>query len=219
MTDELTLLPSRTSLPRGTSALPGTEVAASQRGRIMQAIVEEVAESGYVACSVAAVTARARVSRSAFYGQFADKEDAFSAAHMAASRQLLDLIAAAVGAAPASDWRARHRAGVGAYVDGLAGSPAYATSFMVELRAAGPRLLDQRDRVMDEHARRLGAVAAAARRERRAQPRVPPAVLLGLAAGADELVTREIRGGRVDALDRLVKPIVALHLAVFAPER
>jgi len=61
--DELTLLPERTSLPRGLSALSEAEVAASQRGRIMQAITEEVAEHGYHACSVQGVIRRAGVSR------------------------------------------------------------------------------------------------------------------------------------------------------------
>lgn len=218
VTDELTLLPDRTSLPRGASALPDAEVAASQRGRIMQAIVEEVAAGGYASCSVSGVTARARVSRGAFYANFADKEDAFQAAHVLASRQLLHLISAAVRAAPAGDWRARHRAGVTAYLAGFAGAPAYARSFMVELRAAGPRLLDQRDRVLDQHVRRLSTVAEAARKEHPGRPRLPTAVLLGLAAGADELATREIRRGRTAQLARLAEPIIALHLAAFAPD-
>lgn len=217
MTDELTLLPARTSLPRGTSALSGAEVAASQRGRIMQAIIEEVAATGYAACSVAAVTARARVSRSAFYANFADKEDAFQAAHVTASRQLLDVIADAVATAPPGDWRARHRAGIAAYLGGFVEAPAYAMSFMVELRAAGPRLLDQRDRVLDHHVRRLAAVAEAARPERPSRSPLPAATILGLAAGADELVTREIRAGRTLQLAALVEPIVALHVAAFAP--
>lgn len=217
MDDELTLLPARTSLPRGTSALPDAEVAASQRGRIMQAIVEEVAASGYSSCSVSGITARARVSRGAFYANFADKEDAFQAAHVLASRQLLDLISAAVRAAPAGDWRARHRAGVTAYLAGFAGAPAYATSFMVELRAAGPRLLDQRDRVLDQHARRLATVARAARAGHPARPPLSAAAILGLAAGADELATREIRADRTDRLALLVDPIVEMHLAAFLP--
>lgn len=39
--DELSLLPDRLGLPRGRAALPESEVAASQRGRIMQAVSDE----------------------------------------------------------------------------------------------------------------------------------------------------------------------------------
>lgn len=215
--DELTLLPERTSLPRGLSALSEAEVVASQRGRIMQAITEEVAEHGYHACSVQGVIRRAGVSRGAFYGAFADKEDAFQAAHVAASQQLLDLIAAAVREAPAGDWRARHRSGVVAYLEGFMSAPAYAVSFMVELRAAGPRLLEQRDRVLDRHARRIAAVAEEARREHPSRPALSARAILGLAAGADELATREIRTGPIGRLTDLAEPILEFHLAAIAP--
>ncbi len=211
--DELTLLPERTSLPRGTSALPEAEVAASQRGRIMQAIVEEVAERGYRATSVQDVIKRARVSRSAFYAVFIDKEDAFAAAHAAASQQLLDLIAAAVKAMAADDWRLRHRAGVAAYLDGFMSAPAYAVSFMVQARAAGPRVLDQRDRVLERHARRIATAAEQARREDPSLPPLSESAFIGLAGAADELATREIRAGRIARLMDLVDPIVELHLA------
>ncbi len=212
--DDLTLLPARTSLPRGLSALPVAEVAASQRGRMMQAIVEEVAERGYRATSVQDVIRRARVSRSAFYAVFTDKEDAFAAAHLAASEQLLDLIAAAALAVPATDWRARHRAGVEAYLSGFMSAPAYAVAFMLEARAAGPRLLDQRDRVLERHARGIEAVARQARREDPSLSHFARAASIGLAGAADELATREIRARRVDRLLELVDPIVDLHLAV-----
>lgn len=212
--DELTLLPDRTSLPRGLSALPEAEVAASQRGRIMQAIVEEVAERGYAATSVQDVIRRARVSRSAFYSVFTDKEDAFAAAHATASQQLLDLIATAVRTAADEPWRIRHQIGVTAYLRGFMSAPAYATSFMVQARAAGPRVLDQRDRVLERHARGIGRIAAEARRGHPSLPPLPPSAAIGLAGAADELATREIRAGRIPRLTELVDPIVTLHVAV-----
>lgn len=205
--DELTLLPERTSLPRGLRALPEAEVAASQRGRILQAITEVVAERGYHATSVQDVIARARVSRTAFYGGFRDKEEAFAAAHLEASQQLFELISAAVRAAPRDDWRARNRAGTTAYLRGFQSAPAYAVSFMVEIRAAGPRLADQRDRVLERHARRLGAVAREAGRS------LSKAAIIGLTGAADELTTREIRAGRIEGLLDLVEPIMELNLA------
>lgn len=183
----------------------------------MQAMVEEVAERSYRATSVHDVIKRARVSRSAFYGVFVDKEDAFAAAHTAASQQLLDLVASAVKSMPAGDWRMRHRAGVVAYLDGFMSAPAYAVSFMVEARAAGPRLLDQRDQVLERHARRIAAVAEQARREHPSSPAPSALAFIGLAGAADELATREIRAGRIAHLMDLVDPIVELHLPAISP--
>ena len=216
--ERLTLLPERMQLPRGRSALPDDQVAASQRGRIMQAIVEVVAERGYPSTSVQDVIRRARVSRTAFYDCFVDKQDAFAHAHAAASQQLLDLIAAAVHAVEGADWRTRHRAGVTAYLDGFRSAPAYAVSFMVELRSAGSRLLDQRDQVLERHARRIAAIAKDARHERPDRPTPSELAIIGAAAAGDELVAREVRAGRIAQLGELVGPIVEVHLAVIAGE-
>ena len=216
--DELTLLPERTSLPRGLRALPEAEVAASQRGRILQAVTEEVAERGYAATSVKGIIGRARVSRAAFYAAFSDRESAFAAAHLEASQQLLDRISAAAGRAPAGDWRARHRAGVTAYLRGFQSAPAYAVSFMVEIRAAGPRLADQRDEVLERHAHSLAAVARQARREQ-GRPPLSRAAIVGLTGATDELATREIRAGRIDRLHELVDPIMELNLAALTGTR
>lgn len=210
----LSLLPQRLGLPRGRSALPESEVAASQRGRILQAVTEVVAEEGYAATTVALVIARARVSRTAFYALFGDKEDAFAQAHLAASEQLFDLIHDSVGAHAGADWRTRHRAAVAAYLDGFARAPAYATSFMVEIRSAGPRLLDQRDQTLERHTRGVASLAREAHAED--PDAVPPSrlALIGAVGAGDELATREIRAGRFDDLSALLDPIVEIHRAV-----
>ena len=214
--EELTLLPARTQLPRGRSALPGVQVAESQRGRILQAITEEVAEHGYSATRVQDVINRARVSRKAFYDVFTDKQDAFAAAHLAASAQLLDLVSQAVGSVPDQHWSARHRAGVQAYLGAFAGAPAYAVAFMVEIHSAGPRLLDQREQVMNQYAERTMRIARAAQAERPGSPMPSEAVVLGAVAGSDELVTRRIRAGQLGQLPGLLTPILQLQLAVIS---
>src|SRR5690242_3020391 len=55
-------------------------VMASQRGRVLEAMVKAVAEKGYAATTIADVVARAGVSRRTFYEQFRDKEACFLAA-------------------------------------------------------------------------------------------------------------------------------------------
>lgn len=221
-TPALTLMPDRLGLPRGRAALPGSEVAASQRGRILQAVTEEVAARGYIATTVQHIIARARVSRTAFYDQFADKLDAFAQAHLEASQQLLDLIHDRVAQHAHTGWRHRLRAGVEAYVAGFESAPSYAVSFMVELRAAGPRLLDQRDHTLDQHAQnftRLAETAAALDPEVRRPGDLEVIAVIG---GADELATRAIRAapaGTALQLGHLVDPIVATYEAVLRTHR
>jgi AcrR family transcriptional regulator len=202
--------------------LPESEVAASQRGRILQAVTEEVAERGYAATTVQHVISRARVSRTAFYDKFEDKHDAFAQAHHAASRQLLDLIHDRVAACAEAPWRERLRVGVEAYLAGFEGAPAYAVSFMVELRAAGSRLLDQRDRVLDEHAHSFARLAERAAAEDERVTRPADLELVGVIGAADELATRAIRAagpGEGLRLDALVDPIVAIYEAVLLRPR
>jgi AcrR family transcriptional regulator len=212
-------MPGRLGLPRGRAALPESEVAASQRGRILQAATEVVAARGYAATTVQHVISRARVSRSAFYDQFTDKQDAFAQAHLEASHQLLDLIRHQVAMFEHADWRRRLRVGVEAYLTGFQSAPAYAMSFMVELRGAGPRLLDQRDLVLEQHARNLVRLAETVGSEVR-QPSELEAI--GVIGSADELATRAIRAtppGRVPRLDHLVEPILAIYEAVLLAGR
>ena len=213
----LTLMPERVGLPRGRAALPEAEVAASQRGRILQAVTEEVASRGYSATTVQHVIARARVSRSAFYDQFDDKQDAFTQAHREASQQLLDLVRHSVAASAAAPWRERLRIGVEAYLVGFERAPAYAVSFAVELRAAGPRVLDQRDYFIEQHALHLQRLAASAQAEDPSVRRPSRLVAIGVVGAADELATRRIRAtprGDVPNLDRLCGPIAEIYRSV-----
>lgn len=211
--DRLSLLPVRTRLPRGRTALPQAEVATSHRGRILQGCVDEVADRGYQTCTVAHIIRRARVSRGAFYAHFVDKQDAFAEAHLAASQQLLDLVTDNVRRAEDDRWRTRHRVGVLAYLHGLADAPAYAVSFMVELPSAGPRLLDQRATVMDRYTQRTMTIADEAAREHGHTPPSPLAIL-GITAAADELVTRQIRANAGATLPDLLGPILEIQLPV-----
>ncbi|WP_170224794.1 TetR/AcrR family transcriptional regulator [Mumia flava] len=213
---EWATLPPRTPLPRGRSALPPAEVAESQRGRILHAIVEETAERGYAATSVQHVTARARVSRTAFYQHFSNKEDAFATAHLNASRRLLDIIAEHVAQHADQSWRVQHRAGVTGYLTAFAGAPSSATAFLVELLSAGDRLLDQRDMILGFSARGLSRLAELAHADHPDRPLPSSDVTYALAAAADALMTREVRAGRTTLLLGCADEIVAFQAAVLA---
>ena len=73
--------PDLAPLPRGPHRLARSEVAASQRGRLMTAMAELMADGGYGAVTIGELARRAGVSRSAFYENFADKETCLLAAY------------------------------------------------------------------------------------------------------------------------------------------
>ena len=80
-------------LPRGRHGLSREEVVESQRGRLLRAMADAVADKGYAETSVAEVIARAGVSRETFYEQFSSKEDCFHDTFDAAGAILLGRIA------------------------------------------------------------------------------------------------------------------------------
>ena len=68
-------------LPKGPHSLTREQVQASQRQRILDAILDVVGEHGYATATVAHVTALAGISRTTFYEQFRSKQDAFLTAY------------------------------------------------------------------------------------------------------------------------------------------
>ena len=138
-----------TLLPRGAGALPKAVVAEAHRQRLLTAVGQAVAEKGYVATSIADIVGRARVSRSAFYALFADKEECFLAAYQLGADRHFELIASA---ATHPDWLDELRLGVCAYVRELERAPGFARSFLIEILAAGPRAIELRNRVHERYA-------------------------------------------------------------------
>src|SRR5262245_36803853 len=80
-------------LPPGRHLLPSDFVADNQRSRILYAVSELVAESGYQKTTIELIAKTARVALSTFYEHFASKEECFIAAFDAdieAATEILD---------------------------------------------------------------------------------------------------------------------------------
>ena len=137
-------------LPRGPHRLAREEVAASQRGRLLDAMAHAVATRVYGAATVADVIERAGVSRKTFYEHFRDKEDCFLAAYDLGAQVLLQALREAVEGVDGA--LERVRASVRAYLEILAAEPAFARTFVIEVGAAGPRALERRRQVLREFA-------------------------------------------------------------------
>src|SRR5438067_2891348 len=202
-------------LPSGRHGLTREAVVASQRGRLIDAMAQVVAEKGYAATTVADVVERAGVSRRTFYEQFADKEVCFLAAYDVGLAAVLSRIQEAVEAGPAAGWREQARAGVGAFLTLLAAEPAFARALQVEILTAGPAALERRAGMLSTFSAVWRGLHEAARAEDPALPALPDEVFPILTAGVEELVRDCIRRRGPAALPDLTEPILRTVFAVF----
>jgi AcrR family transcriptional regulator len=198
------------SLPRGRHALPRDVVLVSQSERLLEAIVDVVAEKGYAATRVADVVARAGVSRATFYQQFRDKEDCFLAAYTAGSRRLFRIVETT--GEGENDPLIRLRLSTRAYLRALMAKPAWSRAFLIDIRAVAAAgdargevfgwYVDLIHRWRDWAASHLGG-------------RPIPEVAYEACVDADnDLVARQIELGAIDNLAELEDPILYIHLAL-----
>src|SRR3954468_8213830 len=122
-------------LPRTRPGTMREELRESQRGRLICAITDAVADKGYAATSVADVIALAGVSRATFYTHFADKEECFLASYDEGARAIF---AAMVGASGEhATWRDQLDAVLGTWLETLDVDRAFTRAHMIEFWAAG----------------------------------------------------------------------------------
>jgi TetR/AcrR family transcriptional regulator len=200
-------------LPRGPHGLTSEEVVASQRERIFAAMIDAVAEKGYVHTTVADVLARAKVSRLTFYQLFSDKEDCFVSAFEARAALLAQLLRAVLDEGPprGGEWSVFARVDriLETYLDALQAEPASARSLLIEVYAAGPRALEQRNRsvqaFVDVVNEALDGQAGVFDTED--EQRFTAQLLVG---GVSSLVTTMVGEGQIDDLARLRGPLMTL---------
>jgi AcrR family transcriptional regulator len=204
-------------LPRGRSRLPLPAVRASQRERLLRSVIAAVSESGYPAVTVADIVRRARVSRAAFYAHFADKEDCFLAATAEGRDLMLAQVVSATRALPAEACDEEVlRVACRAYLAFLAGEPAFARVFYIQMPTAGPRAVQRLDAALGLFADLNQKWHQRAREHHPEWPLVPAEAHLALAGATVQLVRSMVRAGRTDALPELEETLVPLHLAVLA---
>ncbi len=189
-------------LPPGRHGLPRAFVAENQRERLLNGIVEAVAEYGYNATTIGRITAAAKISRRTFYEYFAGKEDCFLAAYEMIEAHVLDSMLTAPGAAKA--WPERVRARVAALLEVLSRDAAISRCFLVEPLAAGGEIAARYREAMQ-------LIAAALR------PEPPPTQLdmevrdQALIGGMTTLIVR-----RLDDVEELLPDLTELALAPYA---
>lgn len=215
-------------MPRGTtdtepgklrSALPGRrshvtrgDVAASQRGRLLDAVTQAVADKGYAATTVGDIVNTAGVSRTTFYQQFKDKSDCFLAAYQSGFDEAIGEMNEA--AMRHDGWIERLRAGNASLLATLARTPDFARTFFVEVLAAGPEAIDLRDRIMRQFADTIAGSFKQARAARPDLAELPQLLLDTTVGGVTELIAIHVRARRFAELLELEPIVTHFILAV-----
>jgi AcrR family transcriptional regulator len=101
-----------------------------QRGRLLHAARDVIAENGYGAASIEEIVARARVSRTTFYEFFPTKEECLLAVFWQGSERLLEVLREV--AVRDVDVVVKVRVGVERFVAALASDPAMAQIVLIE---------------------------------------------------------------------------------------
>ena len=218
------LLPGGMSTTAGPQPLRGLtpqQVEADQRARVHTALGAAMARHSYEQMTVEHLIKGAGISRRTFYELFADKSEAFCAAH---GEALADLERCVQGAARQEpDWPAATAAGIAAALAHFAADPPAAHLITAEPLAAGPRpaychrLLVERFSPCLRQGREVaaasapGAVAARGDASLEPGPHLEELLLAGFAA----TVAAKLREGRAEALPGLGPSLTRLVLTPY----
>jgi AcrR family transcriptional regulator len=167
-----------------------SEVAAHQRARIHNAMVELVGERGYAAVRMRDVVRLAGVSTRSFYENFDSKEDCFLRTHELIVRGATRRIGAAQ--ADEFDWRERSRLVLNAFAHELEGGPYAARLALVDAFEAGMEALEQAWRAESAFEAMFGEAIARG-------PDgviVPPLIMEGIVAGIVRVARQRLLTGQ-----------------------
>ncbi len=183
----------------------------TQRERLLDAMIELSAQVGYLQVSIAQVSAKAGVSSATFYEQFTDKEDCLLAAYWATARRLVGPLQLQGG----SDWREVAKTALGELLGALRADPAGGRLLLVESRAAGPRMREERERALDLFEQRIED-SLESTRDLRETLDVPAMVLVG---GVRSIAVWRLRSHAEDELPGLVDDLLEWMASYATPAK
>ena len=202
-------------LPRGRHKLSRDEVLASQRGRLLRAMEELVGESGYESTTVPQVIKAARVSTATFYRFFSDKVDCFIALCEERGERLLAELMPDEDQLRSFSPSERLDRGLDAYLHWWQDNPAMARAYFVELPAAGPRAIAERDRQYERFVALNRLIAVQSRGSGIPEP--PEIDVRASVMVMTEMIASEIRRGNVGRLTDLRVDLRRLLMKLLGP--
>jgi AcrR family transcriptional regulator len=196
----------KTRLPPGRHGLPRAFVAENQRERLLNGVVEAVAEHGYNATTIGKITEASKISRRTFYEYFPSKEECFLAAYAMVDDHVRGSMLAA--ADPVEPWPEQVHVKLAALLEVLSRDAAVARFYLVEPLAAGGEIA----------ARYRDAMQLLAETIRPQSPlsemdvEVRDQVLMG---GIATLISRRLNASGAAQLGELLPDLVELALAPY----
>ncbi|HEX3510647.1 MAG TPA: TetR/AcrR family transcriptional regulator [Solirubrobacteraceae bacterium] len=184
------------------------EVVENHRLRILYAVARLAAERAYGGVLVGDIRRLARVDGQVFYRLFADKQEAFAAAHELGFQQVMDVTSKAFFSAAA--WPERSWEAGRALTELLDANPLIGTVGFVEAYAAGPETVQ---RVEDSHAAFMFFLQDGLVHSKREPPPSREA-MEAIIAGVFEIVYLEARKSKPQSA-RMLGYIAHLWLAPF----
>lgn len=183
---------------------PPGEVAADQRARLRQAMVELVNERGYEQVRVRELAGRAQVSQATLYRHYTSKDECFLDAY----EQIVNGAARATLAAQrrATDWRERLRLGVSAFVGECGRAPRAAHFAVVDCFSAWPHSME---RMLRTGGLFEALVADGVAKAPDGGVRLPPPLARAIVAGIAAVVRERLLTGRERELADLGEELAA----------
>ncbi|PXX68563.1 TetR family transcriptional regulator [Nocardia tenerifensis] len=193
-------------------------VLVSQRGRLIEAMVECVDRKGYPGTTLTDIVARARVSRSTFYEHFANKEECFvEAVHTGVDIVATRITEELAQLTPTADVHARIESIVGTFCETVAAEPDFARLVLVESFKVNQSAVDYRDLAVDRFAELYRAFYDQARQADPALPEVSDELIALIPDAIGERTRRAIvsdGAARVPGLTPLFVDFVSATLGL-----
>jgi AcrR family transcriptional regulator len=188
-------------LPRRPHGSVRDELRASQRGRLICAVADAVAEKGYAATSVADIIGLAGVSRRTFYEHFDDKEDCFLASYDTGAEAIYEaMVSSAEGH---EGWEEILDAVFQTWLEFLEADLAFTRAYMIEFWAAGDAA---RERWKVRRERTAGLLRALHERARKEDPEIVPVsdtIVAAVVGGVNRVVISHVLANSDEPLTAL----------------
>lgn len=200
------LLTGREKLPPGRHGLPRDLVAENQRERLLNGVVEAVAQYGYGETTIAKITKAAKISRRTFYEYFSGKEECFLAAY----EMIDEHVRGSVTKAADSDepWPEQVRERLSILLSVLSHDPGVARFYLVEPLIAGGEPAARYREAMQLLAEAVRPKQALADMD----VEVRDQALIG---GVVTLISRRLKADEADRLNELLPELTELVLAPY----
>jgi AcrR family transcriptional regulator len=185
------------------------QVRVGQRIGLALAMVDAVAEKGFMATTVADVSTRAGVSRKTFYEHFSNKQECFLATYDQVSARAIRRMEHAYE--EADGWPGRVEAAIRALFEAAIENPGAVRLALLEINALGPAGIERRERWILHYERLIRDASELAPGKGALSDTVLKAVIGGLNS---VLYRRVLRGERAELL-ALIADLVTWFTAYF----